>query len=42
MRQIRAERITEAVAKLCVEANCHLSRDITARLNDMHTQETWP
>ena len=42
MRQIRAERITEAVAKLCVEANCHLSRDITARLNDMHAQETWP
>lgn len=42
MRQIRAERITEAVARLCVEANCHLSRDITARLNDMHAQETWP
>ena len=42
MRQIRAEQITAAVAKLCVEANCHLSQDITARLNDMHARETWP
>ncbi len=42
MRQICAEKITEAVARLCIEANCHLSQDITARLHAMHSQETWP
>ena len=42
MRQIGAERITKAVARLCVEANCHLSQDIKSRLNTMYDQETWP
>ena len=42
MRQIGAEKITEAVARLCIEANCHLSQDIQARLNSMYDQETWP
>ena len=42
MRQICGERITEAVAKLCVEANCHLSQDIKSRLCAMYAQETWP
>ena len=42
MRQICADQITETVAKLCVEANCHLSGDIQARLNSACEQETWP
>ena len=42
MRQIGAEKITEAVARLCIEANCHLSQDIKSRLDAMYAQETWP
>lgn len=42
MRQICAQQITETVAKLCIEANCHLSQDIKERLDTMYVQETWP
>ena len=42
MRQIPAERITETVAKLCIEANCHLGADIQKRLATACQQETWP
>ena len=42
MRQISAQKITETVAKLCIEANCHLSGDIKERLNAFYAQETWP
>ena len=42
MRQISAQLITDTVAKLCIEANCHLSSDIKDRLNGMYEQESWP
>ena len=42
MRQIRAQQITDTIARLCIEANCHLGQDIKDRLNSMHAQETWP
>ena len=42
MRQISAQHITDTVAKLCIEANCHLSGDIKDHLNTMHRQESWP
>ena len=42
MRIINAQQITDTVARLCVEANCHLSRDIKNRLEAMYTAETWP
>ena len=42
MRVIDAQRITETVRKLCIEANCHLGQDIQQRLDDMYAQETWP
>ena len=42
MRQISAQQIKDTVAKLCIEANCHLSGDIKDRLNTMHRQESWP
>lgn len=42
MRQISAQEITNTVARLCIEANCHLSEDIKDRLNICHAQETWP
>ena len=42
MRQISAQQITDTVAKLCIEANCHLSSDIKDRLSGMYEQESWP
>ena len=42
MRQVNAQQITDAVARLCIEANCHLGADIKQRLECMHTQESWP
>ena len=42
MRNINAQQITDIVAKLCIEANCHLSTDIKNRLNEMQDQESWP
>ena len=42
MRNINAQQITDIVAKLCIEANCHLSADIKNRLNEMQDQESWP
>ena len=42
MRTISAADITDAVAKLCVEANTHLPRDIAAALDRARTEEPWP
>ena len=42
MRQISANQITDTVAQLCIEANCHLGSDIKERIESMHTQESWP
>ena len=42
MRIIKAQEITDTVARLCIEANCHLSQDIKDRLNEMYAGETWP
>ena len=42
MRTINAQQITDTVARLCIEANCHLSKDIKDRLSTMYAQETWP
>ena len=42
MRQISAQQITNTVARLCIEANCHLGKDVKERLDAMYTRETWP
>ncbi len=42
MRQISAKQITDTVARLCIEANCHLGSDIKERIETMHDQEVWP
>ncbi len=42
MREIQAEKITETVKKLCIEANCILPRDIRACLADAREKESWP
>ena len=42
MREISAQRITEVVKKLCIEANCFLPKDLKERIETYHAQETWP
>ena len=42
MREISVETIKRTVARLCVEANCHLPEDVRARLRASRAQETWP
>ncbi len=42
MREISVETVKRTVARLCVEANCHLPEDVRARLRDFREQETWP
>ena len=41
MREIKASRITDAVARLCVEANCHLPADMKRRIEECHKDEKW-
>lgn len=42
MREIGAQCITETVKRLCIEANCHLPRDMKDRIEACCNAETWP
>ena len=42
MREISAQKITEVVKKLCIEANCFLPADLKQRIEQSHAEETWP
>ena len=42
MREISAQKITEVVKKLCIDANCFLPADLKPRIEDSHAAETWP
>ena len=42
MREISAQRITETVKRLCIEANCHLGEDMRNCLRRAQEQEAWP
>ena len=42
MREIQAEIITRTVAKLCVEANCHLPEDMKYCIRTARAAEPWP
>ncbi len=42
MREIKAEKITEVVRKLCINANCYLPQDVKDRIESCHKAETWP
>ena len=42
MRELSAERITEVVSRLCVEANCHLPLDMQKRIENSLMCENWP
>ena len=41
MRDIEAREIRDAVARLCVQANCTLPDDVREALADARTRETW-
>lgn len=42
MRTIQAAALTDAVAKLCIQANTHLPEDIVAALDTTRQGEPWP
>ena len=42
MREISAQQITAVVKRLCIEANCHLPRDMKSCIEASHAQEAWP
>ena len=42
MREIQASALTEVVKRLCIEANCHLPKDMQARITEARAGEDWP
>ena len=42
MREIAAQKITEVVKKLCIEANTYLPQDLKTRIEDSYDMEPWP
>jgi fumarate hydratase subunit alpha len=42
MRIIEAEQISEAVGRLCIEANRNLPGDVRDRIRECRDRETWP
>ena len=42
MREILAQTVTDVVARLCIEANCHLPEDMQACIRDARAAEPWP
>ena len=42
MREISAARITEVVARLCVQANNHLPQDVKNCIEASYAKENWP
>ena len=42
MRTISAQQITDTVARLCIEANTRLPRDVQEALDKARAEETWP
>ncbi len=42
MREISSALITDAVARLCIEANCHLSDDVKGCIYAARERESWP
>ena len=42
MRTISAQEITDTVARLCIEANTRLPRDVQAALDKARQEEPWP
>ena len=42
MREISAQRITDVVKKLCIEANCYLPQDMKSCIETSRREEPWP
>lgn len=42
MRNIQAQQVTDAVRRLCIEANCHLTDDLKACITACRACETFP
>ncbi len=42
MREINVSRITETVKRLCIDANCHLGKDMKDCICSFEKRETWP
>ena len=42
MRNIEAARVTEVVRRLCIEANCHLTKDMKDCIVECRKNETFP
>ena len=42
LREISAQRITETVKHLCIEANCFLPQDMKDRIQESFEAEPWP
>ena len=42
MREIKAEELTDAIARLAVEANCVLPCDVKRRIEEARKDEKWP
>ena len=41
MREISAQKVTEVVKKLCINANCYLPQDVKDRIESLHDAEPW-
>ena len=42
MRNIQAAQITDAVRRLCIQANCHLTEDVKGCIRNCRACETFP
>ncbi len=42
MKEIHVSDITEAVKKLCIDANYNLSEDVRSRIEESYNEEKWP
>ena len=42
MREIQASVITDAVKRLCIDANCHLTDDVKNCISCAYSEESWP
>jgi len=42
MREISVQKVTEVVRRLCIEANCHLPKDVKNCIETCRACEPWP
>ena len=42
MREVSAQKVTEVVRKLCMNANCYLPKDVKECIERFHDMESWP